>query len=56
MAGRTVVTVAHRLATVRACDTIAVLRAGVVEELGTHDELIDAGGLYAALHQLQAAA
>lgn len=56
MAGRTVVTVAHRLATVRDCDTIAVLRDGLVEELGTHDELIARGGLYAALHQLQVAA
>ena len=55
MDGRTVITVAHRLQTVRDCDAIAVLRAGVVEEHGTHDELLARGGLYAALHQLQAA-
>ena len=55
MAGRTVITVAHRLLTVRDCDRIAVLREGLVEEQGTHDELLARGGLYAALHQLQAA-
>ena len=55
MAGRTVITVAHRLQTVRDCDAIAVLRDGVVEEHGSHDALLARGGLYAALHQLQAA-
>lgn len=52
-AGRTTVTVAHRLATVRGCDRIYVLAAGAVAEAGSHDELLAAGGLYAALHELQ---
>jgi len=52
--GRTTVTVAHRLATVRGCDRIYVLGHGEVKEVGTHDELIARGGLYAALHSLQA--
>lgn len=51
--GRTTVTVAHRLATVRRCDRIYVLAAGRVAEAGTHDELLGRGGLYAALHLLQ---
>ena len=49
MAGRTSIVIAHRLATVRAADEIAVLDAGRVVERGTHDELLAAGGLYAEL-------
>jgi len=53
-AGRTTVIVAHRLATVRDCHRIYVLAAGRVREVGTHDELLAKGGIYAALSQLQA--
>ncbi len=53
-AGRTTVIVAHRLATVRDCERIYVLAAGRVREVGTHDELLAKGGIYAALSQLQA--
>jgi ATP-binding cassette subfamily B protein len=47
--GRTTITIAHRLSTVRDADTIAVLDHGRVVEQGTHDELVAAGGRYAAL-------
>jgi ATP-binding cassette subfamily B protein len=51
--GRTGIIIAHRLATIRNADAIVVLRAGEVAEIGTHDELIARGGLYAGLHGLQ---
>ena len=51
--GRTVVVIAHRLSTVRDADRIWVLEAGDVAEAGTHDELVAAGGLYAALWRVQ---
>ncbi|QLY28742.1 ABC transporter ATP-binding protein [Nocardia huaxiensis] len=47
MRGRTVVLVAHRLRTVRGADRVAFLDAGRIAELGTHDELLRAGGRYA---------
>jgi ATP-binding cassette subfamily B protein len=49
MRGRSVVVVAHRLSTVRRADRIAVVAHGRVAEIGTHDELIGAGGRYARL-------
>ncbi|MFI6496720.1 ABC transporter ATP-binding protein [Nonomuraea typhae] len=48
-AGRTTITIAHRLSTVRDADQIAVLDGGRVVELGTHDDLLALGGAYAAL-------
>lgn len=47
--GRTTVTIAHRLSTVRDADRIAVLDDGRLVESGTHDELVAAGGCYSAL-------
>lgn len=56
MEGRTCITIAHRLATIRNADVICVLEKGEVAEMGTHDDLIAADGLYAHLHALQEAA
>ncbi|MEZ5257844.1 MAG: ATP-binding cassette domain-containing protein [Ilumatobacteraceae bacterium] len=53
LVGRTSIVTAHRLATVRAADEIAVIEAGQVVERGTHDELVQAGGLYATLSRTQ---
>ena len=53
MEGRTVITIAHRLSTLRNADKIIVINNGVVAEDGTHQELLDLGGLYAQLHHLQ---
>ncbi len=47
--GRTTIVVAHRLSTVRRADRIAVIDAGRLAELGTHDELVALGGRYASL-------
>ena len=52
MKGRTTVVVAHRLSTVQHADQIAYIEAGQVVELGTHSELLQKGGKYAALVNL----
>ncbi|PYM92874.1 MAG: antibiotic ABC transporter ATP-binding protein [Candidatus Rokuibacteriota bacterium] len=53
LAGRTSITIAHRLSTVHAADRILVLHRGRIHEEGTHPELLRRGGLYARLYQLQ---
>ena len=52
-AGRTSFVIAHRLSTVLAADLIVVLDQGRIVERGTHQELLDVGGLYASLYDLQ---
>jgi subfamily B ATP-binding cassette protein MsbA len=47
----TLLVVAHRLSTVREADRIYALKNGRIAEAGTHDELIDDGGVYAKLHE-----
>jgi ATP-binding cassette, subfamily B, bacterial MsbA len=53
MQDRTVLVIAHRLATVRDADEIVVLDAGRVEQRGSHEELLRTGGLYRRLYDLQ---
>jgi ABC-type multidrug transport system fused ATPase/permease subunit len=45
--------IAHRLQTIAEADRILVLQDGRVRELGTHEELIEKGGIYYTLHALQ---
>lgn len=53
LAGRTSLVIAHRLSTVRDADTIIVLDRGRVVQQGTHDELLEAGGMYRMLYETQ---
>jgi ABC-type multidrug transport system fused ATPase/permease subunit len=50
-AGRTSITIAHRLSTAKGADTIFVFDGGRIVERGNHDELIEMGGVYAALYR-----
>jgi subfamily B ATP-binding cassette protein MsbA len=53
MANRTSIVIAHRLSTVRNADCIHVFQDGEIVETGTHDELVEKGGVYQKLNELQ---
>ena len=53
MAHRTTIVIAHRLATVLKADRIVVMEAGRIVDIGSHDELVARGGLYARLAAMQ---
>lgn len=53
MAGRTSIVIAHRLSTILAADLILVMDRGRIVERGTHNELLELGGLYAQLYETQ---
>ena len=54
--GRTIISIAHRLSTLRDADMLCVIENGELKEQGTHDELINAKGKYYELYKLQAQA
>lgn len=51
--GRTSIVIAHRLSTIRKADKIIVMDKGEIKEAGTHAELMELGGFYAKLHNMQ---
>lgn len=56
MQNRTSIVIAHRLSTIRKADKIVVMERGRIVQAGTHDELIESGGVYKRLYELQFAA
>ena len=53
MEGKTSIVIAHRLSTVERADIIYVINSGQIVERGVHKRLLEAGGLYSDLYQLQ---
>ncbi len=53
MKGRTSIVIAHRLSTIQKANKIILLHQGEIKEVGTHETLLEEGGYYAQLHQMQ---
>ncbi|MEQ8924989.1 MAG: ABC transporter ATP-binding protein [Fulvivirga sp.] len=53
MKGRTAIVIAHRLSTIQQADNIIVLDKGEIKESGSHEELLNQGGFYTQLHNMQ---
>lgn len=53
MEGRTSIIIAHRLSTIQKCDKIIVMHKGEIRETGTHQQLLELGGIYSKLYQLK---
>ena len=53
MADRTTILISHRISTVKSADLIVVLKDGEIVERGTHEELLEHGGIYANIHEKQ---
>jgi ATP-binding cassette subfamily B protein/subfamily B ATP-binding cassette protein MsbA len=53
MKGKTTIIISHELSLIRDADKIFVIKEGEIEQMGTHDELLRAGGLYANLYKMQ---
>ena len=53
MEGRTSIVIAHRLSTILSADRIIVIGNGTIAQQGTHDELLEQGGIYKELYETQ---
>ena len=51
--GRTSIVIAHRLSTIRKANKIIVLDKGEIKEMGNHEQLLELGGFYSKLHEMQ---
>ena len=52
--GKTAIIITHRLGAARIADRIIVLKDGIIDDIGTHEELINKGGVYSEMYRAQA--